>query len=55
MCLCVGFVKCGCVYMLVLQSVFVCWFCKLWVCECVAFVKCGCVYVLILFVGVCIC
>ena len=36
-CVCVDFVKYGCVCM--------CGFCKVWVCVCVDFVKCGCVYV----------
>jgi hypothetical protein len=33
-CVCVGFVMCGCVCM--------CGFCNVWVCVCVGFVMCGC-------------
>ena len=39
-CVCVGFVMCGCVC--------VCGFCNVWVCVCVGFVKCGCVFVWVL-------
>ena len=39
-CVCVGFVMCGCVCM--------CGFCNVWVCVCVGFVMCGCVYVWVL-------
>ena len=39
-CVCVGFVMCGCVYMYE--------FCNVWVCVCVGFVMCGYVYVWIL-------
>jgi len=35
-CLCVGFVMFGCVYV---------WVCNVWVCVCVGFVTCGCVCV----------
>jgi len=46
-CLCVGFVMCGCVYVRVFVCVNVCMFgfCNVWVCVCVGFVMCGCVYV----------
>ena len=57
MCVCVGFGKCGSVYVLVLlcMGVCMCWFCKMWVCVCVNF-TCGCLYVLVLqIVGVCMC
>ena len=36
-CVCVGFVMCGCVCR--------CGFCNMWVCVCVRFVMGGCVYV----------
>jgi len=36
-CVCMGFVMCGCVC--------VCVFCNVWLCVCVGFVMCGCVYV----------
>jgi hypothetical protein len=39
-CVCVGFVMGGCVY--------VCGFCNGWVCESVGFVMCGCVYMWVL-------
>jgi hypothetical protein len=32
-CVCLGFVMCGCVYV---------WVCNVWVCVCVGFVMCGC-------------
>ena len=32
-CVCVGFVMCGCVYV---------WVCNVWVCVCVGFLMCGC-------------
>jgi len=38
-CVCVGFVTCGCVYVRV---------CNVWVCVCVGFVMSGCVYVWVL-------
>ena len=40
---CVGFVKCGCVYVWVLYCVGVCMcgFCNVWVCVCVGFVMCA--------------
>jgi len=38
-CVCVGVVMCGCVYV---------WVCNVWVCVCVGFVMCGCVYVWVL-------
>ena len=43
-CVIVGFVMCGCVYLRVLKCVGVCncGFCKVWVCVCVGFVMCGC-------------
>jgi hypothetical protein len=57
-CVGVGFVMCGCVYVLVLFCVyvrvvcFVCWFlcgfCVVWVCVCVGFVMFGFVYVWVL-------
>ena len=37
LCVCVGFVMCGCVC--------VCGFCNVWVCVCMGFVMCVCVYV----------
>ena len=56
-CVCIGFVMCGCVYV----RVFVVWlcvctgfvrvdvcmfgFCNVWLCVCMVFVMCGCVYV----------
>ena len=43
-CVCVGFVMCGCVYV----RVCMCGFCDVWVCVCVGFVMCGCVYVWVL-------
>ena len=39
LCVSVGFVMCGCLYVWVLYE---------WVCVCVGFVMCGCVYVWIL-------
>ena len=39
MCVLVGFVTCGCVYV---------WVCNVWVCVIVGFVMCGCVYVWVL-------
>ena len=39
-CVCVGFVMCGCVCM--------CGFCNVWVCVYVGFVTCGSVYVWVL-------
>ena len=47
LCVCVDFVMCGCVYVLILLCVGVCMggICKVWVCVCVDFVMCGCVYV----------
>ena len=49
-CVCVGFVMFGCVYVWVLScaGVCMCGFCKVWVCVCVGFVMCGCVYVWVL-------
>ena len=44
-CVCVGFVMCGCVCM--------CGFCNVWVCVCVDFVTCGCVYVWVLVICGC--
>ena len=45
-CVCVGFVLCGCVcvYVWVLYCVgeCMCGFCNVWVCVCVGFVMCGC-------------
>jgi len=48
MCVLVGFVMGGCVYVWVLLCVGVCMcgFCNVWVCVCVGFVMCGCVCVL---------
>jgi hypothetical protein len=37
-CVCVGFLMCGCVYV----------FCNVWVCVCVGFLVCGFVYVWVL-------
>ena len=37
LCVCLGFVKCFCV--------FVCGFCKVLLCVCLGFVKCFCVFV----------
>ena len=50
-CVCAGFVMCGCVYVRVLQCVGVCMcgFCNVWVCVCVGFVMRWCVCV-----GVCV-
>ena len=46
LCVCVGFVMCGCVYVWVVKCL----------CECVGLVICGCVYVWGLYcVGVCMC
>jgi len=44
-CVCVGFVICGCVYVRVLLYVCVCMcrFSNLWLCLCVGFVMCVCV------------
>jgi len=58
-CVCVGFVMCGCVYVCVVVlcmcgfcnvwcvyvcvGVCVCVFCNVWMCVCVSFVMCGCV------------
>jgi len=63
-CVCVGFVTCGCVYVCGggLQFVcvcvcvcvgfitcdFVCGFCNVWVYVCVGFVMCGCMYLWLL-------
>ena len=49
-CVCVGFVKCGCVYVCVLEcmGVGMCGFCNVWVCVCVGFAMCGWVYVWVL-------
>ena len=46
-CVCVGFVKCGCVYAWVFYctSVCMCGFCNVWVCVCMGFVMHGCVRV----------
>jgi hypothetical protein len=46
-CVGVGFVMCGCVYVWGLQCVGVCMcgVCNVWVCVCVGNVMCGCVYV----------
>ena len=43
-CICVGFVMCGCVYVWILYCLGVCMygFCNVWVCECVGFEMCGC-------------
>ena len=48
MCVCVGFVKCGCVYV---------WgFCNVWVCVCVGFIKCVRVCLCVGFIKcVCVC
>ena len=44
MCVCVGFVMCGCVYVCVLCVVVcMCGFYNVWFCVCVGFVLCGCV------------
>jgi hypothetical protein len=40
-CVCVGFVMCGCMCVLVCM----CGFCNVWVCVCVCFFMCGCVCV----------
>ena len=37
-CVCVGYVMCGCMWV----------FCNVWVCVCVGYVMCGCVYVWVL-------
>jgi len=49
-CLCMGFVMCGFVYVWVLQCVVVCMygFCNVWMCLCMGFVMCGYVYVWVL-------
>ena len=57
-CVFVGFVLCGCVYMWlcmcwfcnvrVCMGVCMCGFCNVWVSVCVGFVMCGCVYVWVL-------
>jgi len=44
-CVCVGFVMCGCV---MCGCVCICGFCNVWVCVYVGFVMCGCVYMWVL-------
>jgi len=48
MCVCVGFVMFGCVYVWAFYCVCMCGFCNVWVCVCVGFLMCGCVYVWVL-------
>jgi len=47
LCVCMGFVTCGCVYVWLLKCVNVCMcgFCNVRVCVCVGFVICVCVCV----------
>ena len=58
-CVCVGTVICGCVYVWVcnvwvcvcvgfVMCGCMCGFCNVWVCVCVGFVMCGCVYMWVL-------
>jgi hypothetical protein len=61
-CVCVGFVMCGCVYVWVLWcvGVWMCGFCDVWVYVCVGFVMYGCVCVCVcgfcnVWVCVCVC
>ena len=50
LCECIGFVKYGCVYVLVFSCVGVCvyGFCNVMVCVCMDFVMCGFLYVCVL-------
>jgi len=48
-CVCVGFVLCGCVCCVCVGvCMCMCGFCNVWLCVCVGFVMCGCVYVWVL-------
>jgi hypothetical protein len=47
-CVCMGFVMCGCVLLCV--GVCMYGYCNVWVCVCVGFVMCGCVCVCVGFV-----